>query len=65
MPKTPKLAIFGNFNPINPKSGKNEMAYLIGDFAGKPKIYILLYTKCDFYVVMTDENVIIDHFYQF
>ena len=64
--KTPKLAIFGNFDPINPKSGKNEMAYLIGDFAGKPKIYILLYTKCDFYVVMTAENVIFAHFfYQF
>ena len=56
--KTPKLAIFGNFDPINPKSGKNEMAYLIGYFAGKPKIYTLLYTKCDFYVIMTAENVI-------
>ena len=50
--KTPKLAIFGNFDPIKSKSGKNEMTYLIGDFAGKPKIYkfftrFLILCDCD------------------
>ena len=61
-PKIYKKHYFGNFDPINPKSGENEIAYLIGDFAGKPKKYIFLYTKCDFYVIMTAENVIFANF---
>ena len=42
--KTPKLAIFGNFDPINPKSGENEMAYRIGYFAENQK-YIYFFTQ--------------------
>ena len=27
MGKPPKMAIFGNFDPVNLKSGKNDIAY--------------------------------------
>ena len=35
MGKSQKMAIFGNFNPGNLKSGKNDIAYHVGNFATK------------------------------
>ena len=37
MGKSPKMAIFANFNPGNLKSGKNDIAYHVENFAKKIK----------------------------
>jgi hypothetical protein len=43
MGKPPKMAIFADFDPVNLKTEKNEIAYHVGNFFSKifPKFFVV------------------------
>ena len=45
MGKSPKMAIFVDFDPVNLKSGKNHIAYHVGNFARISKMLSIFYQK--------------------
>ena len=47
MVKSPKLAIFCDFNPVNLKIAKNDIAYPVANFARNLKILIFFLKKID------------------
>ena len=47
MGKSPKMAIFIDFDPVNLKTGKNHIAYHVGNFTRISKM-ILIFTKNNF-----------------